>query len=101
MPATVTDNEDLHRFEIRLDGELAGVAQYRRTGDVVIFTHTEVEDRFRGHGVATDLVGAALDQVRERGERARPDCPLVADFIAEHSGYRDLVPEPERERFGV
>jgi predicted GNAT family acetyltransferase len=101
MPATVTDNKDLHRFEIRLDGELAGVANYREAGDVVTFTHTEVEDRFQGHGVAKELVGAALDSVRGRGESARPECPLVAEFIGEHPEYRSLVPEQERSRFGV
>jgi predicted GNAT family acetyltransferase len=99
MTTTVTDDQDLRRFEIRLDGELAGFAEYQRTGDVVVFTHTQVDDRFRGHGLATELVRTALDQTRARGFDVRPVCPLVRAFIAEHPEYQDLVSETDRERF--
>jgi predicted GNAT family acetyltransferase len=99
MATTVTDNEELHRYEIRLDGDLAGFAEYHRRGDVVVFTHTEVDERFRGHGVATDLVRAALDRTRERGFEVEPQCPLVRAFISEHPEYKDLVSDADRKRF--
>jgi predicted GNAT family acetyltransferase len=99
MATTVTDNEDLHRYEIRIDGEIAGFAEYHRQGDVVVFTHTEVDERFRGHGVATDLVRTALDRTRAHGFEVRPQCPLVRSFISEHPEYKDLVSDADRERF--
>jgi hypothetical protein len=101
MTTTVTDNEDLHRFEIRLDGELAGFAEYQRSGDVVVFTHTEVDERFRGHGLATELVRTALDRTRARGFSVQPICPLVRGFIGEHPDYKDLVSESDRERLDL
>ena len=100
--ATVTDAAARHRYEITIDGEVAGYAQYRdpRPG-VRTFTHTVVHDRFRGRGVAGELVGAALDDARSRGLAIEPFCPYVRAFVAKHPEYADLVPEDERERFGV
>lgn len=89
----VTDNPDAGRFEVRVDGELAGWAYYQRRGDRVVFTHTEVDDAYEGRGVGSALAGSALDMVRSRDERAVPLCPFIAAFIRRHAGYRDLVDE--------
>ena len=72
VATTVTDNKDLHRFEIRLDGELAGFTDYHQNGDVMVLIHTEVDERFQGHGLATELVRSPLDDVRARGFAVRP-----------------------------
>ncbi len=100
--ATVSDVPAKHRYEITVGGEVAGYAQYRdpRPG-VRTFTHTVVHDRFQGRGVAAELVGAALDDARARGLAVEPFCPYVRAFIAKHREYVDLVPEDERERFGL
>ena len=37
----VEDNGAEQRFETRVDGQLA-IAAYRRSGDTITFTHTEV-----------------------------------------------------------
>ncbi len=107
MPATdgeqpvVTEAPELSRFEARLDGELAGYAEYVRKGDVLDFTHTKVDDRFEGRGVGSALIRTALDTVRERGEQALPHCPFVKAFIQRHGEYVDLVPEARRAMFGL
>jgi len=88
----VTDNPAENRFEIRADGELAGSAFYHLRGNQIAFTHTETDDRFRGHGVASYLVRAALDAARERHLAVLPYCPFVKSWIAEHPEYADLVP---------
>ena len=74
-----------------LDGERGGYAAYRRMGDVVVFTHTEIDDAFEGHGLGGRLVGAALDTVRAAGEQVRPQCPFVKSYIERHPEYADLV----------
>ena len=43
MTTTVRDNPEARRFEISVDGKLAGFAQYRLSGDRITFTHTEVD----------------------------------------------------------
>lgn len=87
----VTDVEASQRYEARLDGELAGFAEYRRRDGRTVFTHTEVDDRFEGRGVGSALAAGALDDVRARGERAVPICPFIASFIERHDDYADLV----------
>jgi predicted GNAT family acetyltransferase len=87
----VNDNWDRSRYEITLDGALAGFLNYRRTGDTVTLIHTEIDDAFEGHGLGGRLARAALDDLRARGLRVVPRCPFVAKFIGEHPEYGDLV----------
>src|SRR5262245_55516959 len=101
MAVEVTDNKQMLRFEIHCDGELAGFAEYLRHGDVIEFTHTEIDPKFRGHGLASQLVQQALDDVRSRGFAVRPVCPMVREFIAQHDEYKDLVSAEDRKRFDL
>ena len=86
----VRDNPACSRFELAIRDAVA-VATYRREGDTLVFTHTEVPETLRGGGVASRLVRGALEAARSRGLRVRPVCPYVAGFIDAHSEYRDLV----------
>ncbi|HWH00948.1 MAG TPA: GNAT family N-acetyltransferase, partial [Pilimelia sp.] len=72
MDVDVTENPDLHRFEIRLDGELAGFVAYRPVNGALAFTHAEVDPARRGAGVAARLVAGAFELVRAAGGRVRP-----------------------------
>jgi uncharacterized protein len=88
----VTDNEAEKRFEARLGGELAGSAYYDTADDLIVFTHTEVDDAFEGQGVGSALARAALDAVRADGRRkvvAR--CPFIKAWIDKHPAYQDLL----------
>ena len=67
MAVEITLNEPEHRYEAHVDGELAGFAVFRLQGDRIVFTHTEVDDRFEGQGVGSQLARHALDDVRSRG----------------------------------
>jgi predicted GNAT family acetyltransferase len=91
----VADAPDHHRYEARVDGELAGVAEYRDRRDQRVFLHTEVT--LEGRGVGGALARGALDDVRARGMRAVPKCPFIAAWIRRHPDYLDLVPEDRRD----
>ncbi len=91
MASTVQDNPDESRYEIAVDGEVAGVAVYRRAEDRVVFTHTEVDDGHEGEGLGSQLVKAALDDVRAAGRQIVPACPFVSAYIERHAEYADLV----------
>ena len=90
----VTDNPAEHRYEAHLDGALAGFAQYRDGPGRRIFTHTEVDPAFEGHGVGGALASAALDDVRRIGLTVVPQCPFIAAYIERHPEYADLVHHP-------
>jgi len=101
MNVEVTDNPDKARFEIVADGELAGFAQYHLSDGVIAFTHTQTDDRFRGHGLGSRLVRESLDEARARHLVVLPYCPFMRSWIAEHREYADLVPAGRREQFGL
>jgi predicted GNAT family acetyltransferase len=101
MDLQVADHPDQARFEIRADGELAGFLQYHLRGDEIALTHTETDDRFRGHGVGGFLVRSTLEQIRTRNLKVLPYCPFVNRWIIEHHEYADLVPADRRPQFGL
>lgn len=101
MHTDVVDNPAEHRFEVRADGALAGVAAYRPGQREYVFTHTEIDPAYEGNGLGSVLVRGALDEMRSRGLGAVPVCPFVLRFVQRHDDYLDLVPADARERFGL
>jgi hypothetical protein len=97
----VADNPADERYEVRVDGELAGFAQYRLRRGLIAFTHTKVEDRFEGRGLGGRLVSFALDDARCRGLAVLPFCPFVNGYIQRHREYADLVPAAHRAQFDL
>jgi uncharacterized protein len=88
----VTNAPERRRYEARIDGELAGIAEYRASDHVVTFVHTEVMPAFGGKGVASGLVRAALDDVRAYGKKVRAVCPFVKGYVEKHPDeYGDLL----------
>ena len=86
---TVVHNAAASRFEVSLDGCLS-VCAYRRYGDTVDLTHTEVPPALQGHGIAAELVRAALDWARQEKLRVRPLCSYVAVYMRRHPETEDL-----------
>ncbi len=92
MDVTVTDVPEQRRYEARVDGQLAAIADYIPTDELVAFTHTEVRPGFEGKGVGSVLVREALDDVRARHRSVLAVCPFVSGWIARHrDGYGDLL----------
>ena len=98
---TVADDARAHRFEVRVDGAVAGYAEYRRRGGAVAFTHTVVDDAFEGRGLGSTLARGALDAVRAEGSAVLPFCPFIRSWIQRHPEYADLVPAARRASFGL
>ena len=88
----VTRNDAEQRYEVRVDGALAGSAYFDLSDDLISFTHTEVDDAYEGKGVGSALARGALDDVRADGRRkVLPRCAFIAGWIARHPDYQDLV----------
>lgn len=95
MEPVVSHNPAESRYETHIDGELAGFAEYVLSESTIIFSHTEVDDRFGGRGVGGALARFALDDVRSEGtHRVIPLCPFIKRWIDKHPDYADLVHKP-------
>jgi uncharacterized protein len=97
----VVDVPERSRFEVRVGGEVAGFAEYRRRPGLIAFIHTLIDPRFEGQGLASELVGTALSQARSEGLAVLPFCPFVRSYIARHTEYLDVVPEDLRANFDL
>ncbi|MFJ6671572.1 GNAT family N-acetyltransferase [Actinosynnema sp. NPDC091369] len=80
--AFVSDNPEQSRYEVRLDGELGGFAEYTSADGVVTFTHTEVA--IEGKGLGSTLVRHALEDVRAKGLTVVARCPFVRGYLEKH-----------------
>jgi uncharacterized protein len=97
----VTDHPESQRYEVRVDGALAGFAEYQRVPGQISFTHTEVDGAFGGRGLAGRLARASLDEAREAGLAVLPYCPFYRGWIKKHPDYLGLVPSDRRAEFDL
>ena len=88
---TVTNNPRELRYELWVDGELAGEIRYSLQPGATVLVHTDVDPRFEGRGLATTLIHGALEDIRATGTHLVPVCPFVAAYLERHPEYGDLV----------
>ena len=87
----VTNNADQHRYEARVDGNLAGWVDYQLTTELVVITHTEVDPSYEGQGIGSALARATLEDVDDQGRKALVICPFITSWIRRHPEYRNVL----------
>lgn len=90
MAHQLIDNENSKQYEFHIDGLLPRI-EYIRTKDKIYLTHTEVPKGLEGKGVGSQLVNAALEDVKAKDLDLVPLCPFVALYIKRHPEYKTLV----------
>jgi predicted GNAT family acetyltransferase len=88
--AVVDDPDDL-RYEIFVNGQLAGHIAYRVEPGVLVLVYTDVELRWANTWVGLRLVELTLDDIRARGLQAAPLCPFIHSFVRKRPEYADLI----------
>lgn len=91
MSCVVTKNEEAGRYELHVDGDLVGIADYVERDGTVVLPHTVIDGSRRGQGLGAVLVQGALDDIRPTGRTVVPSCWYVAEFIDENPSYKDLL----------
>lgn len=95
-------SEVLNRFEIYFDGELAGFAEFEVSNQMISYPHTEIDPRFGGKGLGSQLIKEALDEALEQNLEVAPYCSFVSAYIKKNSEkYLHLVPEGLRAKFDL
>ena len=91
MERVVQRAEERSRYEISVDGVVAGFADFREVDGAISLPHTVVETAYEGEGVGSQLVREALEDLRVRGAKVLPLCSFVAAWIDQHEDFADLV----------
>jgi uncharacterized protein len=87
----MADRPQHERYEIVVDGELAGFVQYRDRDGALDLVHTEVLPAFEGRGIAGRIAQFALEDARRQGRRVVPSCSYIARYIERRPELQDLV----------
>lgn len=89
---TIVDDPEHHRIEARTDGgDLAGFSEYRVRDGSFVFFHTEVEKKFEGRGIGSQIAAGVIAFVRERGKPISPECPFIRAYMRKHPETHDLL----------
>jgi predicted GNAT family acetyltransferase len=91
MPTDVRKVPDRSRYELVVDGELLGIADYQVQDGFVVLPHTVIDSAHRGQGLGDVLVEGVLADVRREGKKVVPLCWFVADYVERHEEAADLV----------
>lgn len=101
---TINHDTDAHRFTTEVDG-LEAVLDYKLADKMMTITHTGVPQPISGHGVAADLMRAALNAARAAGWTVHAACSYAIAYMHRHpdEGERqheeDLLDEALDESF--
>lgn len=87
----VSNNEGAGRYEVHLDGTLAGYAEYELRDSTIVFSHTVTLPEFGGRGVASAVAAFSLGDARRRGLRVVPVCSFYVEYLRRHPEYADLL----------
>jgi predicted GNAT family acetyltransferase len=77
----VINNATDNRYELHVDGALAGYIRYKARPAGLALIHTSVLPEFEGRGLGAVLAKGALDDIRAAGGKVLPLCPYVAAYI--------------------
>jgi predicted GNAT family acetyltransferase len=84
------DNTEKKRYEFHLGSEVPRV-EYIRAQDKIYLTHTEVPPSLAGKGIGSKLIGAVLEDIKEKGLTLVPLCPFVALYLQRNPKWKKLV----------
>jgi predicted GNAT family acetyltransferase len=92
MATEVVHDAQASAYYLVLDGDRVGRTDYEIRGDVIDFTHTEIDPEHREGGLGGALVEGALEHVRTATDfRLVATCPFTAAWLDEHPEYQDLL----------
>ncbi len=94
LDVVVRDDPERSRYEVLVDGELAGFADYHVQPGLVTVMNTEIDPAFEGGGVGSTSVASMLEDIRRREAKVLPVCPFVRAYLQRHAEAGDLVWKP-------
>lgn len=95
----LSHNVEGNRYELRLDGEMAGTAEYlEQSGGGVALTQTVMADPYQHRGFSSMLVRYAVEDIMASGRQIEPYCSYAAAWLGKHPEYSHYVSWPQAPR---
>ena len=96
----IRDNEELKRYELQADGEVA-VVTYNLSPPNLMIAETLVPERLEGRGIASRLAKHVLSDANARGLVILPVCPFFAAYLQKHPEHAEAVHPTYRGILGI
>lgn len=93
MEYNIRHNQIENRFEALSNQEIIGVVNYYKEGNVIVVTHTGVEPKYEGQGIAGVLTKDVLDYITKNDLKITPLCSYTRSYIDRHPEYNNLLNE--------
>ena len=90
---TIINDAERSRWIAVLGAEGIGELTYRYVGGRVVLLKAWVDPSYRNHGIASEMIVYALDEIQHLGKKITVICPVVGSFIAQHSEFAGLIDE--------
>jgi predicted GNAT family acetyltransferase len=82
-----------NRISLIVEGEEVAEVTFPETSrGVFTITHTYVDDRIRGRGIASELVRRAVEEIERRGGRVEATCSYALLWLARNRGCEITSP---------
>lgn len=74
------------------NGAEVGEVTFPMRDGVYVINHTYVDDRYRGQGIAAELVHRAVEEIESRGGQFKATCSYAALWLARNRGCEITSP---------
>lgn len=93
MEYEIKHNLEEERFEALSNNEIVGVINYYKEENVLVVTHTGVESKHEGQGIAGALTKYLLTYIVKNNLKITPLCSYTKTYIDRHPEYQNLIQE--------
>lgn len=80
------------RIYVVNNSEEVGEVTFPMRDGVYVINHTYVDDRYRGQGIAAELVRRAVEEIESRGGQFKATCSYAALWLARNRGCEITSP---------
>lgn len=81
-----------NRVNAYIDGKIVGFVTFPKIEEeVVVINHTMVNPLFRGQGIASKLLEAVVEVIKENNYKCKITCSYAKDWFSKHIEYADIL----------
>ncbi|MDO5744826.1 MAG: hypothetical protein Q4P23_10180 [Micrococcaceae bacterium] len=95
----IENNQEQHRYQLFVQGELAGFVQYSMRKNELWVHYVQLKRRYKSEETIDHLLLHIVDEVRRKRLALMPFCPAMRIFLAERPDLIRLVPPLWHVRF--
>ncbi|GAA5228534.1 hypothetical protein [Paeniglutamicibacter antarcticus] len=99
MTRVIENNQEQHRYQLFVQGDLAGFVQYSMRKNELWVHYVQLKRRYKSEETIEFLLLHIVDEVRRKRLALMPFCPAMRLFVVERPEFTALVPPLWHVRF--